>query len=47
LGGQNEAVRQVIEIPAEAGAFATVAISIEPATGSQAPTGPIVAVGQT
>jgi anti-sigma-K factor RskA len=47
LGGQNAAVRQVVEIPAEASAFATVGISIEPATGSQAPTGPIVALGQT
>lgn len=38
--------RQTITIPGDALAYAAVGISIEPAGGSPAPTGPIVALGQ-
>lgn len=38
--------QQTIAIPGDAQAYAAVGISIEPAGGSPAPTGPIVALGQ-
>jgi hypothetical protein len=45
LGGESATV-QTVEIPADAPPFVTIGISIEPAAGSPAPTGPIVALGQ-
>jgi anti-sigma-K factor RskA len=46
LGREGETVRRAVAIPEDAGSFVAVGISIEPAEGSEAPTGPIVALGR-